>query len=86
MESQPGKGSIFSVSLPVLLAPKEGDAAIEDVKPELAAIVPESAAQFREPTDQGHTQAGKLKLLIIEDNAQMRSYIRSCIKYLDVSH
>ncbi len=77
-----GKGSVFTVTLPLLTAPETGNT-IPMPAPETLLAPLETAEAVSEneyaTADITETHGEKLELLIIEDNAEMRSYIRSCI-------
>ena len=80
VKSQPGKGSVFTVTLPVLTAPEDRDTAITPfLPPEVPEFADETVREIAEPLIQSNPETGQLKVLIIEDNAQMRAYIRSCM-------
>ena len=82
VQSIPGEGAAFTVLLPV--APANEDAVSllspEDIVPSLMAEA--SWIQNEQALVNGDVQKQvkeKLELLIIEDNTEMRAYIRSCI-------
>ena len=83
VESSPGEGTTFTVKLPVsettsaesvpLLLPEETD---------LLYPVPENTVEHESEeakSRQKKSPEEKLELLIVEDNAEMRTYIRSCL-------
>ena len=79
VESHLGKGSAFTVLLPVLSPPLHPDAAVEGVKPRLPKAPLETKTDLPQSPDQDTSAEDKLELLIVEDHAGMREYIRSCI-------
>ncbi|MCB0375347.1 MAG: response regulator, partial [Sinomicrobium sp.] len=79
VESQPGKGSLFTVALPVLPAPQDPDTVSEAALPVILPVASEIKAPPREDDNRTASEMQKLELLIIEDNTQMRTYIRSCV-------
>ncbi|MCB0375274.1 MAG: response regulator, partial [Sinomicrobium sp.] len=77
VESIQRKGTVFTVILPVLPAPLHPGTVLETIQPGFPAIVQEADVPAERPDD--IPENDKLKLLIIEDHTEMRSYIRSCI-------
>jgi signal transduction histidine kinase/ligand-binding sensor domain-containing protein/CheY-like chemotaxis protein/AraC-like DNA-binding protein len=79
VQSEPGKGTEFSISLPV--TPIDASFAIEKV------IEPENTdrmlpLEYREETleEQYNHESEKPLILVIEDNPDMRDFIRNCLK------
>ncbi len=77
-ESAPGKGTTFIIKLPVLI-PETGEEQIPLSSPDT-----ETLPVLEETAPNGEDsllipESGKLQLLIIEDNTEMRAYIRSCM-------
>lgn len=79
VESTPGKGTTFIIKLPVLI-PETGEEQISLSSPDAETLpVSEEAAALNGEHSLSIPENGKLQLLIIEDNTEMRNYIRSCI-------
>ncbi|MGB0862419.1 MAG: hybrid sensor histidine kinase/response regulator transcription factor [Saprospiraceae bacterium] len=77
-ESQLGKGTTFILELPILVSTIETE---NELQPQVLAINPsiEASEKNLALTETVIIQDNKLQLLIIEDNQELRSYIRSCI-------
>ncbi|WP_169577921.1 ATP-binding protein [Salisaeta longa] len=71
VESTPGHGATFTVELPVEVSP---DAACEDVAPALDAPAPHVAE--RPAAGDGAAESAAERILVVEDNAEMRAYLR----------
>ncbi len=81
-ESTPGKGSVFTVRIPLeqsAYAPNEiSESVPQTERPEYA----EAVASSEEPKPRPYAQhaEGKPIVLIVEDNADLRAYIRECLE------
>ena len=82
VKSTVGKGTTFTIVLPVTPRNTGEETASSLYEQEFPLPVNEAELwiENEQTTDNSKQRnTGKLKLLIIEDNAEMRSYIRSCI-------
>jgi signal transduction histidine kinase/DNA-binding response OmpR family regulator/ligand-binding sensor domain-containing protein len=77
--SEVGKGTLFKIQLPVLNFPiNEAQGSVEVAElPLFDTNIPEEKVELK--PDVGDSS---LEVLIIEDNTDMREYIRSCIEHL----
>lgn len=79
--SELGKGTTFEVLLPVLAAPHRAELLIRD-NLEISSLAVSALLEKKEPTSWppvAPSRKGKLELLIIEDNDEVREYIHYCI-------
>lgn len=73
VSSKPGKGSLFSISLP--LKKVEPPGRFTTAEPSMAAEEPAAAL----PAEEARSGADKPLVLIIEDNADIQSYLKSIL-------
>ncbi len=79
-----GKGTVFTVKIPLAepsdtIYINETDSTTSDLTIPANLIIPASLVENKIPDAENTKNKGKLSLLIIEDNAEMRSFIRSCL-------
>ncbi len=79
VESEEGKGSIFTVSLPLGKKHFKSDEIIEDQDDEQIQDEPETDIENLTGGEGGHKPKATPLILIVEDNKDMRTYIRSCV-------
>lgn len=69
VESEPGKGSVFSVWLPA-----------DDIYPEALRGTAERKAEHGQDNIKPQASADKTKILVVEDNHDLRTYICRCLE------
>ena len=78
VESKVGWGTVFTVVLPVVKTPESSPSLSKPQQATDASYVPETVSGAMDQSD-GSNGANLALLLIVEDNAQMRQYIMSCL-------
>ncbi len=77
VESEPGWGTTFKVLLPVTTAPTSGRRPVTPEPEVVAPYLPDTASLVSVEAESNGKHLPVL--LIVEDNAQMRQYIKSCL-------
>ena len=78
--SKPEKGASFEIKLPVLQLESDTVFFTPLAKPEIdVPVIPQIPSLINETTHASLEREEKLELLIVEDNEEMREYIRYCI-------